>query len=56
MASLAGALWQISTPSAALAELYETDPELVHARVELTPRLRRTAQILLAGLIPSRPR
>jgi AcrR family transcriptional regulator len=56
MASLAGALWQISTPSAALAELYETDPELVHARVELTPRLRRTAQIMLAGLIPSRPR
>jgi AcrR family transcriptional regulator len=54
MASLAGALWQISTPTPALAELYVTDPELVHARVELTPRLRRTAQILLAGLIPSR--
>ena len=56
MASLAGALWQISTPSPALAELYVTDPDLVHARVELTPRLRRTAQILLAGLIPSRTR
>jgi len=54
MASLAGAWWQISTPSPALAELYVTDPDLVHARVELTPRLRRTAQILLAGLIPSR--
>jgi hypothetical protein len=38
----------------ALAELYVTDPDLVHARVELTARLRRTAQILLARLIPSR--
>jgi len=54
MASLAGALWQISTPSPALAALYTTDPALVHARVDLTSRLRRTAEVLLAGLIPSR--
>jgi AcrR family transcriptional regulator len=55
MASLAGALWQIANPPPALAELYATDPDLGHACVDLLPRLRRTAAILLAGLIPSRP-
>ena len=54
MASLAGAMWQIASPPPALAQLYAADPELAHARVDLLPRLRRTAQILLAGLIPSR--
>jgi hypothetical protein len=38
----------------ALAELYASDPALAQACVDLTPRLRRTAEILLAGLIPSR--
>jgi hypothetical protein len=55
MASLAGALWQIANPPPALAELYATDPDLGHACVDLLPRLRRTAAVLLAGLIPSRP-
>jgi AcrR family transcriptional regulator len=54
LASLAGALWQIANPPAALADLYATDPDLAHACVDLLPRLRRTAEILLAGLIPSR--
>ena len=54
MASLAGATWQIANPPPALAELYAADPQLAHACVDLLPRLRRTAQILLAGLIPSR--
>jgi AcrR family transcriptional regulator len=54
VASLAGAVWQIANPPPALAELYVSDPELGHACVDLVPRLRRTAQILLAGLIPSR--
>jgi len=31
------------------------DPALALACVDLAPRLRRTADILLAGLIPSRP-
>jgi AcrR family transcriptional regulator len=56
LASLAGAVWQIANPAAALAELYASDPALARACVELTPRLRRTAEILLAGLIPSRAR
>jgi hypothetical protein len=54
LASLAGAVWQIANPPPALAELYASDPELGHACVDLVPRLRRTAEILLAGLIPSR--
>jgi AcrR family transcriptional regulator len=54
LASLAGALWQIANPPAALLDLYATDPELTHACVDLLPRLRRTAEILLAGMVPSR--
>jgi AcrR family transcriptional regulator len=56
LASLAGAVWQIANPVAALAELYASDPALAGACVDLTPRLRRTAEILLAGLIPARAR
>jgi len=55
IASLAGSLWQIANPVPALAELFAADPALALACVDLAPRLRRTAQILLAGLIPSRP-
>jgi AcrR family transcriptional regulator len=54
LASLAGSLWQIANPAPGLAELYASDPALAMACVDLTPRLRRTAEILLAGLIPSR--
>jgi AcrR family transcriptional regulator len=54
LASLAGSLWQIANPTPALAELYASDPALAQACVDLTPRLRRTAEILLAGLVPSR--
>jgi hypothetical protein len=53
-ASLAGSLWQIANPAPALIELYASDPALAQACVDLAPRLRRTAEILLAGLIPSR--
>jgi AcrR family transcriptional regulator len=56
LASLAGAVWQIANPTAVLAEFYASDPALARACVDLTPRLRRTAEILLAGLIPSRAR
>ena len=54
IASLAGSLWQIANPAPALAALFASDPELAHACVDLVPRLRRTGEILLAGLIPSR--
>ena len=54
VASLAGQLWQIANPPPALASLYAADPDLAYACVDLLPRLRRTADILLAGMIPSR--
>jgi AcrR family transcriptional regulator len=56
IANAAGSLWQIANPPPALADLYASDPELGHACVELTPRLLRTATLLIAGLIPSRAR
>jgi AcrR family transcriptional regulator len=54
VASLAGSLWQIANPVPALAAMLAADPALAQACVDLAPRLRRTAEILLAGLIPSR--
>jgi hypothetical protein len=54
LASLAGALWQIANPGPVLAELYAGDPALARACVDLTPRLHRAAEIMLAGFIPSR--
>jgi AcrR family transcriptional regulator len=54
LASLAGAVWQIANPRPVLVEFYAADPALARACVDLVPRLRRTAEILLAGLIPSR--
>jgi Tetracyclin repressor-like, C-terminal domain len=55
MANLAGSLWQIANPPPALARLYTSDPDLAQACVDLVPRLRRTAVVLLAGMVPSRP-
>jgi AcrR family transcriptional regulator len=54
LASLAGSLWQIANPGPVLAELYASDPALAQACVDLMPRLRRTAEVLLAGLTASR--
>jgi len=54
LASLAGSWWQIANPVPALAELYASDPALARACIDLMPRLRRTAEILVAGLVTSR--
>jgi AcrR family transcriptional regulator len=54
LASLAGSLWQIANPVPALADLYASDPALAQACVDLTPRLRRVAEVLLAGMVPAR--
>ncbi|MFG3160163.1 TetR/AcrR family transcriptional regulator [Streptomyces sp. NPDC048232] len=48
--SMAGALWQMATPRAALRELYASEPQLGHAVVEVEPRLRRVLTALLAGM------
>jgi hypothetical protein len=54
IASLAGPAWQMANPGPVLAGLYAAAPAAVGACVEVTPRLRRVGQILLAGLIPTR--
>jgi AcrR family transcriptional regulator len=48
--SLAGALWQMATPSAEVAALYRDDPRLAHAIVDVGPRLARVLTALLTGL------
>ncbi|MFD5800262.1 MULTISPECIES: TetR/AcrR family transcriptional regulator [unclassified Streptomyces] len=48
--SMAGALWQMATPRAALRQLYESEPQLGHAIVEVEPRLRRVLTSLLIGM------
>ncbi|OPF71211.1 TetR family transcriptional regulator [Streptomyces antioxidans] len=52
--SLAGALWQMATPGPRLRELYETDPRLGHAIVEVEPRLCRVLSAFLSGLDATR--
>jgi AcrR family transcriptional regulator len=54
IAALAGSLWQIANPVPALAAMFAADPALALACIDLVPRLRRTAEIVLAGLVPSR--
>ena len=44
----------LANPVPALAAMFTADPALALACVDLVPRLRRTAEIMLAGLIPSR--
>jgi AcrR family transcriptional regulator len=48
--SLAGALWQMATPSPDVRDLYRSDPRLSHAIVEVGPRLARVLTALLTGL------
>lgn len=47
---MAGALRQMATPGPRLRELYESDPQLGHAVVEVEPRLYRILAAFLAGL------
>lgn len=48
--SMAGAQWQLATPSTELEALYRSDPRLHHAVVEVGPRLTRVLTALLAGM------
>ena len=45
--SVAGALWQMATPSEDVARLYREDPRLGHAIVDVEPRLTRILTALL---------
>jgi AcrR family transcriptional regulator len=50
VALLAGGIYQISTPPPPLAELYEAEPELGHALLDLRGRLERSALVTIRGL------
>jgi AcrR family transcriptional regulator len=50
--ALAGAFWQMATPGPLIAQLYRTDPRLVHAVVDVRPRLIRILTAQLTGLRP----
>jgi len=47
--AMAGALWQMAAPGTALRDLYETDPELGHAVIEVAPRLTAILTALIRG-------
>jgi len=50
---MAGALWQMAAPGTQLRRLYETDPELGHAIVDVEPRLTAILAALILGSSPS---
>jgi AcrR family transcriptional regulator len=45
------AAWPHSNPSAAVLEVYESDPELAVLRVDFTTTLRESLEVLLSGLL-----
>ncbi|MEV5593624.1 TetR family transcriptional regulator [Streptomyces sp. NPDC052496] len=47
--SMAGALWQMAAPGTELRRLYESDPDLAHAVVDVAPRLTGILSALLRG-------
>ena len=44
-------LWPMANPPAHVREMFATDPALVHAHVELQPRLERLLAALIAGFL-----
>ncbi|MEU5128428.1 TetR/AcrR family transcriptional regulator [Streptomyces mobaraensis] len=47
--AMAGALWQMAAPGTELRRLYETDPDLAHAVVDVAPRLTDILNAMLRG-------
>ncbi|WP_414169842.1 TetR family transcriptional regulator [Streptoverticillium reticulum] len=47
--SMAGALWQMAAPGTEVRRLYESDPDLAHAVVDVAPRLTDILTALLRG-------
>lgn len=47
--AMAGALWQMAAPGTELRALYESDPELAHAIVDVEPRLNDIITALING-------
>jgi AcrR family transcriptional regulator len=48
---MAGALWQMAAPGTAVRSLFETDPELAHAVVDVQPRLTDILGALITGYL-----
>lgn len=49
--SMAGALWQMAAPGTTLRALYEGDPDLAHAIVDVGPQLTRILGAMLSGVV-----
>ncbi|MGK5728813.1 TetR/AcrR family transcriptional regulator [Streptomyces sp. URMC 124] len=47
--AMAGALWQMAAPGTELRRLYESDPDLAHAVVDVAPRLSDILSAMLRG-------
>ncbi|MFF4160924.1 TetR/AcrR family transcriptional regulator [Streptomyces sp. NPDC001678] len=47
--AMAGALWQMAAPGTELRRLYESDPDLAHAVVDVAPRLTGILGAMLRG-------
>ncbi|MEU2872201.1 TetR family transcriptional regulator [Streptomyces olivoreticuli] len=47
--AMAGALWQMAAPGTELRRLYESDPDLAHAVIDVAPRLTDILSALLRG-------
>ncbi|MFD7155499.1 TetR family transcriptional regulator [Kribbella sp. NPDC059898] len=52
--AMAGALWQMAAPGTELRKLYESDPDLAHAIVDVEPRLTDILTALLTGYTSQR--
>lgn len=48
--SVAGTMWQMSTPGEVLSGVYRRDPRLAHAIVDLQPTLTRILDAVIEGL------
>jgi len=49
--AMAGALWQMAAPGTTVRNLYESDPELSHAVVDVGPRLAAIIHALIVGYL-----
>jgi AcrR family transcriptional regulator len=54
--SVAGTMWQMSTPGEVLSGVYRSDPRLAHAIVDLRPTLTRILAAVIDGLRVARHR
>ena len=53
--ALSGAFWQMATPGPELTAVYQGDPRLAHAIVDVEPRVERLLTATIAGLLDGCP-